>query len=403
MSKRRVILFGFGNVGGGFYRIFQSLTDRIPAEITAIVVKHKSKHPSMPILHAYDEGTWREAWEAADIVIECTSDPSAGWQIIYSSLQAGKAVITASKRPLAENLDVLDNWLREHPDAIFRHEAAALASLPIFGGVFQHFAMEPAQELFGVVNGTTHYILQRILREGLSYAEVLLQAQQLGYAEEDPFLDVSGWDAAYKLILLSWRLFGVQVPTQKLPVWGITGLRTAEQEICHRHHLYLKPIVQALLTDEALHVYVGPAFVPAEHVFTGLEGAENGLLVRYAWAGRQFYQGLGAGPLATGSAILGDLQAILSGSPPLIWRLRRDVPVRGIVGTFYLRGASLIAQLPDARPLSSDSALWHGDASTLYDITRSYAPDSYFVAQILPEVVSLFAIQATETPSVQPH
>lgn len=384
---KRIILFGFGNVGRGFYRLYQSVQKHLPAEIIAIVVRHKEKYPPLPILHAYQEGTWRSAWALADIVIECTSDPVAGWDIIFSSLRAGKAVITSSKRPLAENLSTLQSWLSQNPHANLRHEAAAVASIPIFGGALRHFAIEPVWEITGVVNGTTHYILQRILREGRSYTEVLRDAQRLGYAEEDPTLDISGWDAAYKLILLVWRAMGVILPIYEVPVWGIGSMGQPEIDLCRHHHLTLKLIVQARRVENRLHVYVGPAFLPEKGTFSTLEGAENGLLLEMAWAGRQFYQGMGAGPEATGSAIIGDLAALLRGEPALpAPPAPFSTEVKGITGTFYLRGTSLLHKLGIRPPSTAEGVLWYGDAHTLHYHTRSLPPESYFVALLSPGI-----------------
>lgn len=398
--RKRIILFGFGNVGGGFYRLYQQVQAHLPAEIIAIVVRHKEKHPPSDHIYAYEEGSWREAWAAADIVIECTSDPVAGWEIIFSALRAGKAVITSSKRPLAENLSVLHEWLVEHPRAILRHEAAAIASLPVFGGIFTHFAMEPINALTGVVNGTTHYIVQQILREGRSYGEVLREAQRLGYAEEDPTLDVSGWDAAYKLILLLWRMNGFIIKPESIPVWGIQGMADPEISLCRRYGLTIKPIVQARRTGTAVELYVGPALFPAAHVFSPLEGAENGLSLDLSWAGRQFYQGMGAGPLATGSAILGDLQAILRGIPsPAIHPVPAVQPA-GLRGIFYLRGEPILRALAVDASLPGDAALWQGDARTLQHHTDGLSSESYFVALVSSEAMHHLRALAISVPEM---
>ncbi|MCX8113062.1 MAG: homoserine dehydrogenase [Bacteroidia bacterium] len=386
--NKRLILFGFGNVGGGFYRIFRSVQSPLPVELIAVVVKHKEKHANLPsdLLHAYDETTWHPAWEKADVVIECTSDPVAGWDIIFSSLRAGKAVITSSKRPLAENLAILDSWLREHPEAVLRYEAAAVASLPVFGGILGHFTSEKAQELLGVVNGTTHYILSRMLKEGTSYEKALREAQRLGYAEEDPYLDVSGWDAAYKFILLSWRFFQVVISPSALSLWGITGFSESEHLVCQTHRLLLKPVAYARVKEDLLEVYVGPAFLPAEHALGRLEGAENGLLLRWAWAGWQFYQGMGAGPDATGSAILGDLAAVLNKARYAGPLSGSKLTVAGLEGTFYLRGDRLLSQVKSPITPIGEGVLWQGRADDLYRLCCELPPESYFVALVPTEL-----------------
>ncbi|MCS6895285.1 MAG: homoserine dehydrogenase [Bacteroidia bacterium] len=386
--NKRIVLFGFGNVGGGFYRLFQSVKDQIPADITAIVVKHKEKHQlPLSILHAYDEGTWRECWETSDIVIECTNDPIAGWDIIFSSLQAGKIVITASKRPLAQNLSALHQWLASFPQAVIRYEAAAMASVPIFRGIADHFAQEPLAEIFGVVNGTTHYIMQEVLEKALPYAEALKQAQYLGYAEEDPYLDISGWDAAYKLVLLVWKLWGTITPLEKIPVWGISGLGMEEYKLCRKYDLLLKPVVKAKSAGDHLSLFVGPAFIPRDDVFASLQGADNGLRFEWGWAGSQFYKGKGAGPEATGSAIMGDLWNVLHNPTPGYLKNAKHLRIEGESGYFYIRGKTLVSQLSGSIFPFEGGNVWRGSSEQLREATLNMPPDSYFVALLSDEAL----------------
>ncbi|MCX7605803.1 MAG: hypothetical protein N2170_00885 [Bacteroidia bacterium] len=392
--RKKILLFGLGNVGGGFYRLFSSLSAFLPAEIIGVVVKHREKHPNIPHIYSYDDLSWRDSWEKADIVIECTSDPIAGWEIIFRSLQAGKVVITSSKRPLAENLSILAGWLESHPKAVLYHEAAAAASIPVFGGILSHFSVEPSRELVAVLNGTSHYILEQVFQRGLSLEEALLEAQARGYAEENPHLDLSGWDAAYKLILFVWHLFQKVLSPSELFVTGIYGISPLEVEYLSRHKVFLKPVAYATSSSEGLYTYVGPAILPSEHPFAGLRGAENGIILDLLWAGKQYYQGLGAGPSATASAVMGDLcfHLFLGKSPhrPPLPDRQIVLPTRPI-DTFYVRGDALIESLSGGTKVSLGdipAIVWTGPVDLLRSATQSLPPDRFCVARVFPEALT---------------
>lgn len=302
MSKKKIALYGFGTVGKGFYQIYQD--KKSPEfEIIGIIVKNSAKHSPVEV-PIYQYGTKEEQtlFSQADIIIECTSNYAEGRDIVLSALKNGKTVISASKKVLAENLNLILEIQKKHNAKLF-YEAAAAASIPVFKILHQHFSHENIRYFKGILNGTCNFILTKMESEGLSYPKALLQAQQLGYAEADPFSDVSGWDTAYKLVLLTYSASGVLLNPHELFIEGIENITFQDIYLAKNNGLRIKLLAHADIEKSIF--FVCPAFVSNE--LAGIDEAWNAIRIEYEYAKSQFYTGRGAGREATGSAIWGDL------------------------------------------------------------------------------------------------
>lgn len=310
MKNYKLLLYGFGTVGKGF---IQQLLNNLFKEIECIgiIVKNPEKHSFQPFpIYAYDSKEEKDLFKQADIIVECTNDFEGGTQIIQKALEKNKVVVTASKKVLAENLHRWDSHLKENKNLLF--EAAVAASIPIFRILNQHFFNEKIFKIEGILNGTSNYILTKIEKANLDYSAVLSESQKLGYAEVQPYLDVSGWDAAYKLMLLTYMAYGQIVTKENVLVEGIQNIRFSDIYIAKACNLRIKLIATVCLYEQSMIIQVVPQFVNKDSLFYAVNEANNGILINYENAETQFYYGKGAGSKATGSAIFNDVNFYLN-------------------------------------------------------------------------------------------
>lgn len=310
MKNLKLLLYGFGTVGKGF--IQQFLNNPLNGvKCMGIIVKNPEKHSYKPFpMEGYGSENEKKWSEKADIIVECTNDFEGGTQIIQKSLEKNKVVVTASKKVLAENLHQWDNHLKENKNLLF--EAAAAASIPIFRTLNQHFFNEKIFKIEGILNGTTNYILTKMEKSNLDYSTALSESQKLGYAEVQPYLDVSGWDAAYKLMLLTYMAYGQIVTKENVWVEGIQNIRFSDIYVAKACGLRIKLIATVCLHEQSMIIQVVPQFVNKDSLFYSVNEANNGILINYENAETQFYYGKGAGSKATGSAMFNDINFYLN-------------------------------------------------------------------------------------------
>jgi len=302
MKKQKILLYGFGTVGKGFYQIYQD-KKKPDFELIGIIVKNPAKHVPVEVpIYAYNTENEKTLFLQADVVIECTSNFTEGRDIILNALNQSKTVISASKKALAEYLWEIIRAKEEHKAKLL-YEAAAAASIPVFKALYQHFSDEKVRHFKAILNGTCNYILTKMELEGLSYTKALEQAQQLGYAEADPFLDVSGWDTAYKLTLLTFAATGIILNPHQLFIEGIDNITFQDIYLAKNNGLKIKLLATADI-EKGIY-FVCPAFVSDE--LANIDEAFNAIKIEYEYAKSQFYTGRGAGKEATGSAVWGDL------------------------------------------------------------------------------------------------
>lgn len=309
-KKLKIGLFGFGCVGQGLYDILCN-NDHFNSEVVAIGVKDRNKKRTLPPeMFVYDK------WEILnnedlDLIIEMISDTEEAFNIVTAALKKGKKVISASKRMIAENFESLYRIQNQY-HCSFLYEAAVCGSIPIIRNLEEYFDNEPLKSVYGIFNGSSNYILSKIHNENLTYAEALKQAQDLGFAEIDPTLDVGGHDAANKLAIIIVHAFGIIISPDQIFAFGIQNLSQAETEISRKHHLKLKLQAKTTRTDkDKLAAYVIPAFIDRENPLYYVENELNTVLIEGRFSGTQQFRGKGAGGHPTGSAILSDISASL--------------------------------------------------------------------------------------------
>lgn len=303
----KIGLFGFGCVGSGLYEVLNR-SELIGARIKTIVVKNKSKERSLPMHYFSFDPNEILLDETINVVAELIDDSEAAYKIVTQALRAGKHVVSANKKLVAEHLDELINLAKENKVS-FLYEAAVAGSIPVIRNLEEYYNNDSLSGVVGVINGTTNYILTQA-NEGIGYSEALEKAQQLGFAEADPTLDVEGLDACYKLTILIKHAFGNTVSPESIAVKGITGLRNGDITYARERGLRIKLLARAERVGNELFAVVAPHFVPADHPTYEISNEFNAVVLQALFSDRQLFIGKGAGSLPTASAVLSDISAL---------------------------------------------------------------------------------------------
>lgn len=308
MSKLIIGLFGFGCVGQGLYNILERKHPASPS-VKKIVVKNPEKDRPLPrerfSFHPDDILNDKEI----NVVVELIDDADAAFAILKGALQNGKHVVTANKKMLAENLEEIVRLQRIHNRSVL-YEAAVCGSIPIIRSLEEYYAHEEISSVEGIFNGSTNYILTRVLDEKLSYAEALNEARQLGFAEADPTLDVEGYDPRYKLSIVLLHAFGVLISPEQIPVLGITRIGKEESEFAQKNRMSLKLCARAVKHGDKIYAWVMPQFVPLTHYLAMIRHEYNAVQITGEFAGRQLLTGKGAGSMPTALAVWSDIAAL---------------------------------------------------------------------------------------------
>lgn len=246
---------------------------------------------------------------AVDLVIETIGGTAVALECIERALEQRKHVVTANKDAIATQGPRL-RALAAAKGVTLRYEAAVASAVPIVTTLDHALAGDEILEIGGILNGTCNFILGK-MREGLSFADALAQAQSAGYAEADPRNDVQGTDAAHKLAILIQHAFGEPIVTQHIPHSGIDEVGTGAVRRARQHGYELKLLAFARRGAQGISAQVGPVLVPFTHPFSKVDGVENVVRVVGASAGPLLFSGAGAGREAAASAVLGDVVAAL--------------------------------------------------------------------------------------------
>lgn len=308
-SKLTIGLFGFGVVGEGIYQILQQ-TPSLQAVIKKICIRHPNKKRNADAhLFTTDYDTLLQDPEI-NLIVELINDSNEAHHIVTTALKKGKAVVSANKKLIAEHLPELLS-LQQQYNTPFLYEAAVCGSVPIIRNLEEYYDNDFLQGICGIVNGSTNYILTKILDEKLDYKQALLQAQQLGFAETNPSLDVEGIDAVNKLTILLAHAYGVLSSPADIVHKGITQIHTQDATFAAEKGFNIKLIAQAKkLSNGKVAAFVLPQFVTEESQLFNVKNEYNGVVVESSFADKQFLYGKGAGRFPTASAVLSDISAL---------------------------------------------------------------------------------------------
>lgn len=301
-------LFGFGCVGQGLYHVLEE-SQGIKATIKKICVKHKNK----PRLLSDDYFTFHKEDILNDpeinVVVELIDDANAAYEIVKTALQNGKHVVTANKKMLAEHLPEIYDLQQKHQRSVL-YEGAVCGSIPILRNLEEYYDNDLIKSIEGIFNGSTNYILTKVFEENRSYKEALSQAQELGFAESDPTLDVKGFDPKYKLVLAIAHTYGIFVSPDDVINIGIDHINQQDLRLASERGYSIKLIARAFRNGNRIYGFVIPQFIEASNPLATIRNEYNAVMVEGAFAERQLFVGKGAGSYPTGSAVLSDISAL---------------------------------------------------------------------------------------------
>jgi homoserine dehydrogenase len=301
-------LFGFGCVGQGLYHVLEE-THGLKAEIKKICVKNRDKKRSLrsDLFTFQKEDVLNDP--EIDVVVELIDDAAVAFEIVKSALQNGKHVVTANKKMLAENLEEI-HLLQQQYNRSVLYEGAVCGSIPILRNLEEYYDNDLLTGIEGIFNGSTNYILTKVFEEKKSYLEALKQAQDLGFAESNPALDVQGFDPKFKLVIAIAHAFGVFVKPEDIINIGIDKINDLDLQFAREKGYAVRLIARAIKFEGKIFALVAPQFVESQTPFSTIRHEYNAVQVQGAFSDKQLFVGKGAGGYPTGSAVLSDISAL---------------------------------------------------------------------------------------------
>jgi homoserine dehydrogenase len=351
-----IALLGLGNVGSGVVKLLEeneaAITARLGARLVVrtIVVREPEKKQR---LVAVDPALLTTDIDAAigredvQIVCELMGGTTLARSAVLSAIRAGRHVVTANKALLASYGSEVFAAAAERGVDVY-YEAAVCGGVPIIRALREGLASDRVEHLLGIVNGTSNYVLSTMADTGRPFADVLAEAQALGYAEADPSLDVGGGDAADKLAILVGLCFATTMDGARIYREGITEIDPVDFEYADKFGYVIKPIAFARDHGTAIEARVHPSLVPANWLLADVSGAKNALYVHSYALGPSMYYGAGAGMLPTAMAVVSDaieisrnISARAAGAPPMrstvIAEPRPIMPIEDVRSRYYVR------------------------------------------------------------------
>jgi len=310
----RVGIVGYGTVGRASAEILASHAEEIKQRmggVSVVVTRICRKSPrdsEYGVNGIQVLADWRQvaAADDVDILIEAIGGTTTAHDVVRTSLENGKAVVTANKALIAlrgEELFALASQ-KNLPIGI---EASVAGGVPVIHAISEALAADRVQSVYGIVNGTCNYILTQMEQHGIEFDDALKQAQEAGYAEADPSLDIDGLDARDKIAILARIAFGHTINPSEIPVSGIRNITATDFHYAHRLNSTIRLVASAERTAKGIHVAVQPWLEPRDSMLAKVDGANNAIFIAGAKVGTQMLYGRGAGGNATGTAVLSDV------------------------------------------------------------------------------------------------
>jgi len=317
MSK--IAILGLGTVGTGVAKVVAENARQVerklgePLTVKSILVRHFKDGPYRQLM--IDDFSRIERDDEIRVVVETIGGVDAAYEYTRRALEAGKHVVTANKQLVAEKgCELLELARKNKVNYLF--EASVGGGIPVLHPLTECLCANRVDEIYGILNGTTNYILSRMVRTGAFFSDALREAQAKGYAEADPTADVQGIDAGRKICILADLAFGAQVRPEDVPMEGIKKLSLRDVKVAQRAGYRIKLLGRCLrMPGGGRTAYVAPHLVPEEHPLANVEDVFNAVVVKGNAVGEVMFYGRGAGELPTASACVSDVLECLRRSP----------------------------------------------------------------------------------------
>jgi homoserine dehydrogenase len=353
MSAIRIGLLGCGTVGGGVVRLLQdnarNLATRVGAdlEVTRVLVRDPKKERVSELvktlLTTSEDDILNDA--SIDVVVEVMGGVDPTRSYVERAIDSGKSVVTANKMLLAlAGPQLIERAAKRGVDIAF--EGAVGGGIPIVRTLRESLASDQVVELSGIVNGTCNYVLTRMRQNGLSFADAVKEAQELGYAEADPTLDVGGHDAAHKLVVLAMLAFGARVHHESVHTEGIEQIESSDHDFVARFGYAIKHLAIGKEHGDSVELRVHPALVPRDTAIANVNGVLNAVAIEGRALGPCLLSGRGAGDMPTAVSVVADLVDVARArhagkqgnlSRAVTLRERKVTPIDDVECAHYIR------------------------------------------------------------------
>lgn len=351
MKQVKIGIIGFGTVGTGTVKILLNQRELIKKRtgIDIILKRVADKDIKRPREITLPQGLLiPDAWEIIndreiDIVVELVGGIHPAKDFIIEALKKGKHVVTANKALLAEHGNEIFSLAKEKGLQI-GFEASVGGGIPIIKVMREGLVANKLLAIYGIINGTTNYILTKMTNEGIDFQDALRQAQELGYAEADPTLDIEGIDSAHKLTILASLAYGIPLSFNKTYCEGITKITAQDIAFAREFGYKIKLLAITKILNGEIELRVHPTMVPEDYLIAKVDGVFNAIYVEGDSVGATLYYGRGAGSMPTGSAVVADIVDIAKGVNPISLDFSEKYsikPIEEIESMYYFRFAAL--------------------------------------------------------------
>ncbi len=306
MKNLNIGLFGFGNVGRGLYDVLQRIESN-NVHIKRICVRDLQKERGVK---AEFTDNAEDIFSDSDInlIVEVIDDAEAAYEIVKRALKARIPVVSGNKKMLGHHiLELID--LQEQYNTPLLYDASACGSIPVIRNLEEYYDNDLLTSVKGILNGSSNFILSKIFNEHMSYDAALKLAQDLGFAESNPTLDIDGWDSLYKLIIITVHAFGVYVAPENILTYGISTMNDSDIRFAQEKDRRIKLVAHVEKIDDRLIMCVLPQLISRNKYIYSVEDEFNGVVIKGLFYDKQFMFGRGAGGHPTGSAVLSDITA----------------------------------------------------------------------------------------------
>lgn len=349
-------LFGLGVVGSCVYEILQKNSDLLarklgyPIHVKKIceIDSKKKNSPGVPASIITPKASEVLDDPEISIVVELIGDKPAAKEIMMKALGLGKHVVTANKAILAvHGPELYAEAAKNEVEILF--EAAVAGSIPLLRSIREGFIADKIESIFGIINGTSNYILSGMAEKKKTFSEVLAEAQKMGLAEADPSADIDGLDTAHKLVILTALAYGQMIPLNKIYTEGISGITALDHEMASHFGYTIKLLAISKMAKDEIEARVHPTMIPHDHMLAAVKGSFNAVMLNGEFFGKSLLYGLGAGGLPTATAVVADIVEMarniasrIPGVPPLGYKTEniqkgKIKPMEEIETEYYLR------------------------------------------------------------------
>jgi homoserine dehydrogenase len=308
-KKLNIGLFGFGTVGSGLYDVLKRIGSK-NVEIKRICVRDISKKRA---IEAEFTNNPDDIFNDPDInfIVELIDDADAAYAIVKRALQMELPVVSGNKKMLAHHIEELIELQARYNVALL-YDASACGSIPVIRNLEEYYDNDLLTSVKGILNGSSNFILSKIFNEKMSYTDALKLAQDLGFAESNPTLDIDGWDSLFKLIIITIHAFGLYVAPEKIFTYGISNMSDEDIRFANEKERRFKLVAHVeKLEGNKLIMCVMPQLISRNKYIYSVEDEFNGVVIKGLFYDKQFMFGRGAGGYPTGSAVLSDITACL--------------------------------------------------------------------------------------------